>query len=230
MTRLVLLGIIGPTVPFCARAPRHIRLPAGERDALALPLTPQIDPGSEAGTVALVQAQNAILCHYAATGDVLPVAPGGVFSGPDTLLRHVQAEAPRLARLEARFAGRAEYALSVLAGPLDVDEGTAESGRDHLRLKARARDRRGARTDARRRFLGRVADIVTARSEAIRLRSGSGTDRLARVDFLMARNCLEACRQHLETTLDEARSLALTMRLAGPYPAFSFVGEDDHAG
>lgn len=229
MTQLLLIGIVTPDMPICAAAPHHLRLLAGPRDAIALPLTCDINPSSEAGTVALLQAQNTILCHYAALGDVLPVAPGGAFSCSEALLVHLHAEAPRFAQLETRFRGCAEYALSVVSRPSEDKPEMAGNGRDHLRLKARARDRRGARSVSRQRFAGKVTDIVKAQSKALRVRAGSGTDRIARVDFLIPRDGLAPCRHHLEATLEEAASLDLLLSLSGPYPAFSFVGGDDHA-
>jgi hypothetical protein len=224
MTPLMLAGLVPSGTPEPDGTPAHHRIPTGGHVGLALPLAAGIDLSDDCTAITLAQAQHALLCRYAETADVLPVALGGVFSGADSLGLHLAREASNIATLAERLAGRIEYSLAINLLPDRSAPGVAATGRDHLRQRARIRDDRTGRVAARRAFLESVSESLRPVTEAQRMVAGKDPGRLARIDALIERIRLAAFRSVIEVRLAEAETLGLALTLTGPYPAFTFSG------
>jgi len=220
---LMLIGIVPAGTPSPAGLPDHCTIPSGPWTGLALSLPEEIDLAGEEGTIRFARARHEILCCYAASADVLPVAAGGGFANADAVARRIADDAERIASLHARLAGYVEYALAIDVGPDVTPAVAAGSGRDHLRQRARMRDQRGARGEGRRSFVERLGRDIGGRAAASRTVAGRSAPRLARIDMLLRREDIAPCAAALSERLPEAGTLSLNLSLTGPYPPFSFL-------
>ncbi|MBF9029980.1 hypothetical protein HKCCE3408_06210 [Rhodobacterales bacterium HKCCE3408] len=223
MTTLMLAGIVPPGTPWPDGAPPHERLEAEPGLALALPVPEDADWTGEATTIALAEAQHGLLCRYAAAGDVLPVALGAVFSGRAALAAHLSSEAEQIAGQARLLSGRVEYMLTIDIVAETGSGPAASGGRDHLRRRRAARDRRKDRGAARKRFVDGIARRLSDQALGLRVRPGRGAGRLATIDLLLPRGGLDAISLAVEAILDDAQDLGLCLTLTGPCPAFSFL-------
>lgn len=220
---LMLLGIVPAGVPVPQGTPDHGAIAVGDWTGLTWRLPEGFDLASEEGTIRFAQARHEILCHYAGAADVIPVAPGDAFSDAGAVAQRIDRDVSRIAGLHARLAGCAEYALTIDTEPEADAAMKAATGRDHLRLRARMRDMRGERSNARHRFVEGFASGLGDVVEAHRTVAGRAAPRLARVDLLLRRDRIGACTAAITARLDEARNLGLRLSLTGPYPPFSFL-------
>lgn len=227
MTRLMLVGAVAPAATTPAEAPAHARISAGDWDGLALTLTEGFDETDERALIDLARRHHHLLCHYAATEDVLPFSLGAAFSSGAAVRIHLQNRATDLKQLAFRIAGRAEYSVEIAANVSAPQmPSVAKSGRAHLKNRRALRDQRRGTAGARQAFVEALKAELDAICDAVTLRSGGENGRLARLNSLIARADVAQWLSVVRGYEPRATALHLSLSLIGPGPAFSFSKEN----
>lgn len=234
MTQILLLGLVQNGTGALPCAEPHLHLCVDQWEALALPLddwdkVPQEDEAAQ--MLDWATRQNAVLAAYVQQADVVPVALGAVFSGPAALRDHLSQNAEVLEQASKAVAGHCEYALQIRTKddrppPLDNETSVITAGGGQfLRQRRTRRDTRLHRAQDRHSFVRQVAAQVTPLVTCASSRDLTGKALLADLSLLVPR----AAEEKLITTLAEfsekCSTLGLALRLIGPSPAYSFVGD-----
>lgn len=204
-------------------APEHRRIRWGRFDAVVIDGHAQDLASADSDL-----AQEAALRHawlaaaYAAETDVVPVAPGAVFSSRAALLDHFEsgAEAWR-ARADA-VAGRVEYIVCAAALPpasaAAPGSAPAAGGSAFLHRKRGERDRRIWAAEGRRDAVKRLAAALSEMAAEVSPLEPGAPDRLARFAVCLERGAVESALAALAHFAEAHRAAGLRLTLVGPCP------------
>jgi hypothetical protein len=227
---LLLIGVLPPGAPAVVPDVPHVRVACGERIALALGVEDDVAGQDEACIVDWARRQNEVLSAHVPHGDVLPVRIGSVFSGAGALAAHVARAAPGFGPVERRLEGCVEYAVKVvpLAGPAAAADRAVEAtgygeGAAFLRRRRGARDLRQQAGKRRLEFIEDLGLALASRARSVVRHDARGRAALADWSVLLPRTQSAAFLARLDLGLAEARAQNLSLRVIGPWPAFSFV-------
>ena len=226
MTVWLLLAAL-PDAPPAVLPPPAVAVPVDGWVGIALPVDPLSPPDDAQRMIAWAMRQNEILSHLVVDCDVIPVAPGSVFSSPSAVQGHLARHAADLGRVHASIRGAAEYWLriGIDAEPAPTAGTRADSGADWLALRRQARDRRRGIGDARRDFAARIAATARRAARRSETRQPAAPLRLLEATLLLPRETVPRLTAELGARADEAARLGLAMRLVGPAAPFSFTGD-----
>jgi len=226
MSVLMLHGIrraFGDPMP---EAPRHQRIGFGALEAITTAATSaaaEADTEETAARGALIHHR--LLVAYQGAAGILPVRYGTAFSGAAELRAALLPREAELADALRQIEGCAEYVLSVVTLPVaPPDAAPVANGRDFLQARRASRDNRRSQQTRRRTFVAALMeDVAACTIAAVPLRLSQSDDTLARHAILADRARAHHLADALRARELEATSLALTLRLTGPGPCYSFV-------
>ena len=228
MSTVLLIGVVPADTPRKEEAGAHLHLPCEGLTGLAVNVL--LEDGSDDADRLLSWAneQNRILAHYIQSTDVLPISLGAVFSSPDALRTHLNAQSPALKTALSPLVGRCEYILRVIAEASArpaIASNSAAGGMAHLTARQSARDQRRYLARDRRQFLQILDTAVSEWVEARSARDCAGKDLVWDLSLLVSRRTTQALVSGLQNWASRASALDLHLRLVGPTPAYSFVVE-----
>ncbi|MEM9707973.1 MAG: GvpL/GvpF family gas vesicle protein [Pseudomonadota bacterium] len=224
-SHVMLIGLAQGSAAAPRTAPFHGIVRSRGWSALSL----YVDPGDladETDTLALARRQNAVLSAYIAEADVLPVAFGSVFSGPEAVAEHIARYANTWGKEALRLNGLCEYSLHIVeakAFTTPILQRREIGGKAFLLSKQRRRDARASLTEDRAKFVSRLMSAIQRSSVDTADISRAGEGRIADVAFLQPRGEVHALMGELDQEADQANRLGLDCRIVGPCPAYSFV-------
>jgi len=179
---------------------------------------------------ALALAHNALLCRFAARGDVAPLRLDRVYADEDELCAALRGDAERLSLLLDRIANRLEFSARLTVAA--CEPAPARNGREFLR--ARGAVRGAAARDARTGFVKTLAEGFSTCCEAVRLlpRQAAGAQpALARFALLAARDHVGGLEAEAARLMAQAEALGLRLDVSGPWAPYVFTAEEQaHAG
>lgn len=216
MRALLLIGVAPAGVVAPDALPHRVFKEDGWT-ALALEIDPSDAEGEETA-LAWATAQNAILSAYVASGDVLPMPLGCVFSEGAALRHYVRQDWPNLARRLNTLAGAAEFVLQVDANRPAAAPAQACDGSDFLRQRLAQRNRRSTLSADRTAFLQDLEATAKRHATAIKRKPGHAFY----AALLVQRTRADRLITDLTGRANMASALGLACRLIGPSPAYSF--------
>jgi len=222
---LQLHGLVPVDTEIATGGPAHMLLPLGPFAAIVSEY-PDDDPANsteEATLTNWAMAHHTLLTCYTAKGDLLPMRPGAVFTGPTQLLATLDTQKPDLLEKFRQLKGLREYLIEAHLMAFDSAKSPdTQTGTAHLRARRAARNLRHnigtARNDLLRNVAGRLDDIAMQVTPL----GACHADRPFRRAVLvhdMQTAALRALAQDMDAP---ARDLGLDLVISGPWPAYSF--------
>ena len=233
MSAVLLHGVVPEGMPRPPQAPAHGRCDAGGLVALtSRPPKALFDDRDGSVTIEVGLAHDSLLSAYARIGPVLPIRFGALFSGPEALRGRVAADAAALGRGLARLGMAREYGVSLLrtgggAAP-SLPARPGGSGRDFLSARAAARRARRSGSAAVSAFLADVESRLGSHAAEIRRTGRTDRERMADLAALVPPEREPDFLRLADALGPEAARHGLALRIAGPWPAYSFCAEASH--
>lgn len=239
-TLCILHGIAPGSASTPGSAPPHGRLAFAGLTLLTSPCPPQrarrldpsrpgpteqhpLPPDDAAALAAEAAAHNALLCAYAAKGDVLPVRFGTVFESTRDLQTSLT---PRLSAYRvalAEIAGHAEFTLRATRAEAPISQRAPHpSGRAFLAARRAARHARVGQDQAEAAALASARATLNPCARAtVSIRPAAGE--IGAAAFLVAREAIGAFVAQAAACHADLAARGLTVAVAGPWPPYSFA-------
>ncbi|MEL6644561.1 MAG: GvpL/GvpF family gas vesicle protein [Pseudomonadota bacterium] len=233
MSAVMLHGVAPAGIPHPRDAIPHRRVALGALSALVTPLSAaSSETEVETAQIDGAMDHHQLLTSYCRIGDVLPVRYGTAFSSERELAQELSsAQAPLTAGMK-RLEGCVEYSLAFVARALDgpetsaVPEKTPSRGRTYIQGRRERRDWRRSLAEARADFVADVVGRVSLLGRDAEWVEGTSGRALAKGTLLIERTNAKSMQDLLCASAAKASSLALTIRVVGPGPCYSFAKAD----
>ncbi|MEM6939782.1 MAG: GvpL/GvpF family gas vesicle protein [Pseudomonadota bacterium] len=227
MTDLMLIGLVQGAPDCPSKAPPHRLIRVGPAHAIALDVPKGADISDEARALEWAGRSNAVLSAYAASGDVVPVSLGAVFSSVSALVAHVRRELPRVLRTAERLRGMVEYTLAVSdeqSMPKPISQ--VHQGRQFLRARQSDRAAKKAYRAKRQLICNRLLEVLKSQNHLCRMVTHKAPKRLMTAAILVPRAEVATLMAQLRYEMSREAALGFYCRLIGPSPAYSFTEEE----